>query len=589
MIYCVKGSIFDLSYDAGFHWHYNIGDPIYVSSYHVRSFYNQLESYPYNNLPWPCKHELYNINFRQSSNKRNSICGIKQLSSKEINKFIDAIDESYQYQLLLDNLPVTGLIGFKQNINFQNTSHGITTKNDNLYFLITHRHFHIKYNKNEIITVNISTRLQSDHYIEIKRDYDLNKIQMTYSVSWSSTDISYKNRIDAQMNFNLNKYELEAHWLWILNSSLLVILLTGLLSMILLRTLKNDVATYFKIDDDVTFDDNDVYGEFGWKRLKFDVFRAPNYKYLFAAIIGNGIQLLLITFLLLILGVIGYFYPYYSTTKPFAIIGFLLYLPTSYISGFISSKKLKELLSSDETKHFWLKNCLLSSSLFIIPFLFILLINTIICNYYHSDSGISFHSIVLLTLFFIIFIIPLNGFGSYRGKKCKINQYPCNTKHIQRPLPSSQPWYLNRILSVLISGFLPFLSIYVELHTIFISIFGNKPYRLFGILLITFIILLIVTSFISILMTYFQLNHENYNWWWITLIRGTSCGIFIIIYSIYYYHNSYFYHKHNILIVSIYFGFTTIIAFAISLILSTVSHLSSRWFIIKIYDAIKAH
>ncbi len=54
------------------------------------------------------------------------------------------------------------------------------------------------------------------------------------------------------MEFHLgskpNKYVIEAHWLWILNSCLLVFLLTGFFSMILLRTLKNDVARYLQMD-----------------------------------------------------------------------------------------------------------------------------------------------------------------------------------------------------------------------------------------------------------------------------------------------------------------------------------------------------
>ncbi len=50
------------------------------------------------------------------------------------------------------------------------------------------------------------------------------------------------------MQSNPTRYRVEAHWLWVLNSSLLVVLLTGLLSMILLRTLKNDVARYLQVD-----------------------------------------------------------------------------------------------------------------------------------------------------------------------------------------------------------------------------------------------------------------------------------------------------------------------------------------------------
>lgn len=139
----------------------------------------------------------------------------------------------------VDDLPLFGRVGFAQP---NEISHG------KQYFLITHRHFHIRYNKDQVITVNISTRLQPGHYMEIKKDEDLAQIHFTYSVTWSQTSIAYADRWDAQMNSNPTRYQVEAHWLWVLNSSLLVVLLTGLLAMILLRTLKNDVARYLQVD-----------------------------------------------------------------------------------------------------------------------------------------------------------------------------------------------------------------------------------------------------------------------------------------------------------------------------------------------------
>merc|ERR1719242_1542307 len=72
---------------------------------------------------------------------------------------------------------------------------------------------------------------------------------MTYSVHWSRTNVPFKDRDKFHNHIQITTRQMEAHWLWVLNSSLLVILLTGLLSMILLRTLKNDIARYLQIDD----------------------------------------------------------------------------------------------------------------------------------------------------------------------------------------------------------------------------------------------------------------------------------------------------------------------------------------------------
>ena len=49
---------------------------------------------------------------------------------------------------------------------------------------------------------------------------------------------------------------------------------------------------------------------------------------------------------------------------------------------------------------------------------------------------------------------------------------------------------------------------------------GHKLYTLYGILLIVFAILVIVTSFITIALTYFQLSVEDYRWWWRSIMNG---------------------------------------------------------------------
>jgi len=129
------------------------------------------------------------------------------------------------------------------------------------------------------------------------------------------------------------------------------------------------------------------------------------------------------------------------------------------------------------------------------------------------------------------------------------------------------------------------MAIYVEVHTIFMSVWGHQPYTLFGILLLTFVILLIVTSFVVILMCYFQLTAENYHWWWSSLFRGCACGLFMYAYAIYYW----FYNAQmsGELQFVMYFGYTFVLSYAFCLMLATVGHWSSRWFVIKIYKAIK--
>lgn len=133
------------------------------------------------------------------------------------------------------------------------------------------------------------------------------------------------------------------------------------------------------------------------------------------------------------------------------------------------------------------------------------------------------------------------------------------------------PCFRHPVAQLFMAGFLPFSAIYIELHYIFNSIWGHKIYTLFGILFLAFIMLFIVTSFITIALIYFQvlllttihhcpssadlppldpLHHgrltlailsflqlarEDHRWWWRSFFNGGATGLFILGYSFFYY------------------------------------------------------
>ncbi|WZY78584.1 hypothetical protein YC2023_024968 [Brassica napus] len=76
------------------------------------------------------------------------------------------------------------------------------------------------------------------------------------------------------------------------------------------------------------------------------------------------------------------------------------------------------------------------------------------------------------------------------------------------------PWYRSAIPQMAMAGFLPFSAIYIELYYIFASVWGHRIYTIYSILIIVFIILLIVTAFITVALTYFQLAAEDHEGWW---------------------------------------------------------------------------
>lgn len=86
---------------------------------------------------------------------------------------------------------------------------------------------------------------------------------------------------------------------------MMVIFLTGLVSMILLRTLRADYARYTRDDDDLEALERDMSEESGWKLVHGDVFRPPRNLELLAALIGTGVQLALLILSTILITIAG--------------------------------------------------------------------------------------------------------------------------------------------------------------------------------------------------------------------------------------------------------------------------------------------
>jgi len=566
----------------------------------IHPYWNSGERYDYNRLPWPCRSlhgkagapEIgskligedsrlapeYEIEFKKTIDWK-SLCGEVTLTARELKKFHYAIKLQYEYKMLIDDLPLWGQVGFSR-----------TEPQKSTRWLITHREFHILYNRNRIISCNITKNFGHPVELPVVRGPDSDAsivVDFTYAVKWTETKVKFSDRWSFHLKANPTRHQREAHWLWVLNSSLLVVLLTGLLSMILLRTLKNDVARYLQVDQidqeeaaearlTGTYDEID---DSGWKRIRFDVFRPPAYPLIFSSIIGVGAQILLIMTFLMFLAVVGYFYPGNHGRLAFASV--MLYAFTSYVAGYVAASKYKEFDGSD-----WMISCLLTSILYAGPFICVFALVNTVAIYWHSTIAMSFGTILACILLWALVSIPLTAYGSYKGSLKDRCEIPCKPKIVARTIPTDLPWHSHFSLQIFISGLLPFMAIYVEVNAIFATVWGHQWYTLFGILLLTFIILLIVTAFVVVLLCYFQLTAEDYRWWWSSVFRGGSLGLFLEAYALFYW--KYSSHMFGFLQGCMYFGYTLAVSFGFSLMLAAIGHWSSMWFIFKIYSAIKS-
>ncbi|RMC06796.1 hypothetical protein DUI87_16242 [Hirundo rustica rustica] len=121
------------------------------------------------------------------------------------------------------------------------------------------------------------------------------KIAYTYSVSFHEEKaIRWASRWDYILESMPHTH---IQWFSIMNSLVIVLFLSGMVAMIMLRTLHKDIARYNQMDST-----EDAQEEFGWKLVHGDIFRPPRKGMLLSVFLGSGTQILIMTFVTLSFG-----------------------------------------------------------------------------------------------------------------------------------------------------------------------------------------------------------------------------------------------------------------------------------------------
>jgi transmembrane 9 superfamily protein 3 len=398
---------------------------------------------------------------------------------------------------------------------------------------------------------------------------------MTYSVKWVQTNVAFARRFEVYLDYPF--FEHQIHWFSIFNSFMMVIFLTGLVSMILMRTLRNDYAKYAREDDDLESLERDVNEESGWKLVHGDVFRPPRGLVFLSALVGIGTQLAALILLVIVLAIVGMLY----VGRGAIITTFIVcYALTSFISGYVSGG----LYSRNGGKN-WIKSMILTASLF--PFLCFsigLVLNTI-AIFYRSLAAIPFGTMVVIFVLWAFISFPLVLLGTVVGRNWSgAPNNPCRVKTIPRPIPEKK-WYLTPSVISLMGGLLPFGSIFIEMYFVFTSFWNYKVYYVYGFMLLVFVILIIVTICVTIVGTYFLLNAENYHWQWTSFLSAASTALYVYLYSIYYYHVKT--KMSGFFQTSFYFGYTLMFCIGLGILCGAVGYLGSTLFVRRIYRNIK--
>ena len=301
---------------------------------------------------------------------------------------------------------------------------------------------------------------------------------------------------------------------------------------------------------------------------------------MFCAAVGTGNQLIVLTFCHLCLALAGII----SMTKRGSILAGLivLYCLTSFVGGYSSVCLYRQMNGEN-----WVRGIVLTAILFPAPVVGVFLWLNSVAIAHGSTSALPSTTILTITALYTFLSFPLTVFGGVIAKNCASSDFGAPTRAIKvgRKIPTGIPWYGSRPFQILIAGYLPFSAIRNELHYIFASIWGHQIYTLFGIFLLSFVLLVMVTSLITVALVYLQLAREDHRWWWGAFINGGMTGLFIYVYSFYYF----FYRSgmSGVLQASVYFGYMAIVSFAFFLMLGSAGFQCSLVFVKYIYSHVK--
>lgn len=202
-----------------------------------------------------------------------------------------------------------------------------------------------------------------------------------------------------------------------------------------------------------------------------------------------------------------------------------------------------------------------------------------------SSGAVPFGTLCALLVLWLGISAPLVYLGSYLAFRRPAIEHPLRVNNIPRLLPTDVPWYGSPIVCIATGGLLPFAAVFIEIFFIMSSVWMHQFYYVFGILALVFLILIITCAEIAIVLTYFQLCYEDYNWWWRSFWSTGSSAFYLFGYSVMYFFTRL--EITNFVSGLLFFGYMGIVSFAFCILTGTIGHVACYYFVRTIYSSVK--
>ncbi|EHA8588162.1 transmembrane 9 superfamily member 11 [Cocos nucifera] len=551
------------------------------------------------------------------------LCRSGPLSADDFNLLRKRIDEMYQVNLILDNLPAiryTDRDGFL----LRWTGYPVGIKVSDGYYLFNHLKFTVlvhKYEETNVASVmgtgdaaemipsnsaksgppgymvvgfevvpcsfqhdpeSVKSAKMYDKYpAKIKCDpatvamaiKENQSVVFSYEVEFVESDIKWPSRWDAYLKMEGAK----VHWFSILNSLMVIAFLAGIVLVILLRTVRRDLTRYEELDKEAQAQMNEELS--GWKLVVSDVFRAPDNPTLLCVMVGDGLRILGMAVVTILFAALGFMSP---ASRGTLITGMLFfYMILGILAGYGAVRLWKTLRCGDHSG--WVSVSWRVAFFFPgVAFLILTILNFLLWGG-HSTGAIPFSLFVILLLLWFCISVPLTMVGGFLGAKAPHFEYPVRTNQIPREIPPQRypSWLL-----VLGAGTLPFGTLFIELFFIMSSLWMGRVYYVFGFLFIVLILLVVVCAEVSLVLTYMHLCVEDWRWWWKAFFASGSVAIYIFLYSV----NYLVFDLKSLsgpVSATLYLGYSLLMVLAIMLATGTVGFISSFWFVHFLFSSVK--
>lgn len=447
------------------------------------------------------------------------------------------------------------------------------------------------------------------------------------SIEWTRRwDLYFVNQEDGS----------KIHWLAIVNSLIICGLLTGIVLMILAKTIRSDIKGYRdlaaeerkariwhqsnarsptkeksssssststtttttttssglleqggepgllldKAADAASSDDEPSLEDVtGWKLVHADVFRTPAHGHLLAPLVGSGMQLLFMAAGLVLLSALGVLNP--SFRGGFISFGVGLFVFAGLFSGYFSARVYRTFDGHD-----WAQNAAVTAVL--IPgllFSAVFALNMFVWAQ-ASSTALPFGTLVTILVLWLCIQVPLVYVGSWYGYvRAGPWEHPAKTGRAAkpgRPVPP-QAWHLRGWRTALLAGLVPFAVIFIELLFVFQSLWQDKSgyYYVFGFLAVVSAILLFTIAEVTVVAVYMALCAEDWHWWWRSFQVGAGSAVWLFAYCVWYYVAKL--HITGLASSVLFFSYSFMACCVYGLLTGTVGFLTAYAFVRRIY------